>query len=353
MIVHVVSYDVSRGAERYARDLVDNMNRRGLGHHVLMTMFQGDESGLNPDVALEVPRGWLRRLGFDPRVISRMRRALVDLAPKAIVAHGGEPAKYAALASRRTIPYVYLVIGSSHPLLRSRIRRWIRDFYVSRASAVVGVSTGLSAEMREAGVPERKLHVIPNGRDPKRYRVGQPSSTRSPRVLFVGHLDEQKRPDLFISVMEEMSRRGCPARGVMIGGGPLIEDVRERARQVGVEVLGPRDDVPDLLASGDLLVMTSRPPEGMPGVLIEAGMAGLAVVTTNVPGARDVVVDDETGLVVDVTDTAGLFDAVEALLRDEPRRREMGRAARERCVTEFSLDTSADRWHAVLSAVKT
>jgi glycosyltransferase involved in cell wall biosynthesis len=227
----------------------------------------------------------------------------------------------------------------------------MRDYYLRRAAAVVAVSSGLAEELREAGVPDSILHVIPNGRDPDEYTPGGRSDRQTPRVLFVGHLDEQKRPILFVSTLSELKRRGVPARGVMVGGGPLLEEVIAHASDLDIEVLGPRDDVPALLAEADLLVLTSRPPEGMPGVLIEAGMSGLAVVTTDVPGARDVVVDGITGLIVGVDDEAGLADGVERLLLDDVLRTGMGRAARERCVTEFSLAASAGDWTAVLEKI--
>jgi glycosyltransferase involved in cell wall biosynthesis len=351
VVLHIVSYDVSRGAERYARALVAALNRGGGVRHLLMTMFEGDEAGLGADLALEVPRGVFRRLGLDPRVITRMREVFRTHQPHAIVAHGGEPAKYAALASGGRIPFAYLVIGSSHPLLGNPLRRKMRDFYVARAAAVVAVSSAIAEEMRALGVPGSEVHVIPNGRDPKVYEAVSHIGRETPRVLFVGHLDEQKRPLLFVSLISELRRRGLETRGVMVGGGPLHDEVVARAHPDGIEVLGPRDDVPALLAGADLLVLTSRPPEGMPGVLIEAGMAGLAVVTTDVPGARDVVVDGVTGLVVGVDDEIGLADAVERLLRDDTLRSGMGMAARERCIAEFSLDASAGAWIEILEGI--
>jgi glycosyltransferase involved in cell wall biosynthesis len=125
-------------------------------------------------------------------------------------------------------------------------------------------------------------------------------------------------------------------------------DVEQRARSVGVEVLGARDDVPALLGDADLLVATSRPPEGLPGVLIEAGLSGVAAVTTDVPGARDVVEDGVTGLVVPVEEQARLVDSVGLLLEDPDRRKAMGRAARERCLELFTLDATTDEWDEVI-----
>lgn len=351
VILHIVSYDVSRGAERYARALVDELNRRGGVRHLLMTMFEGDEDGLGADLALEVPRRVFRRIGLDPRVVTRMRNVFRTHQPQAIVAHGGEPAKYAALVSGGDVPFAYLVIGSSHPLLDNPLRRKMRDFYVGRAAAVVAVSSAIADEMRAWGVPDSALHVIPNGRDPGVYELARQTDRKTQRVLFVGHLDEQKRPLLFVSLISELRRRGLDVLGVMAGGGPLHDEVVSRAHPSGIEVLGPRDDVPALLTGADLFVLTSRPPEGMPGVLIEAGMAGVAVVTTDVPGARDVVVDGVTGLVVGVDDEIGLADAADRLLRDDALRAEMGMAARERCVAEFSLEASAGDWIEVLQGI--
>jgi len=349
-VVHVVSYDIARGAERYAQALTDALNTRGRFQHMLLTMFQAEDDDLDPDVSLEVPRGPMRRVGLDPRAIWRLRRALGRLQPAALVAHGGEPAKYAALADGG-IPYAYLIIGSNHPRLANPIRRALRSLYIRRAAALVTVSDGLARDVRAEIGDDARLRVIPNGRDPQVYRPREDGGREVPRVIFVGHLEDQKRPFLFLDLIDEIVARGVSVSAVMVGGGPLLAEVRARAEGVGVEVLGPRDDVPALLAESDLLVLTSRPPEGMPGVLIEAGLCGLPVVTTDVPGAGEVVASGESGLVVGIDDFGGLSDAVESLLRDHGRRASMGAAARDRCVAAFSLDASADRWDTLLQEI--
>lgn len=348
VVLHVVSYDVSRGAERYARALIDVLNSRASLDHRLMTMFHGPEHGLGADIALDVPRGPLRRAGFDPRVLWRMKDAIADWRPTAVVAHGGEPAKYAAVVAG-DIPYVYVMIGSSHPLLSNPLRKAVRNVYVRRASVIVAVSQHLAREAKvERGFSDVPLRVIANGRDPDLYRPSEKNDELVPEVLFVGRLEEQKRPHLFVSVMRQISERGVDATASIIGGGPLLESVAAQARPLEIDVLGSRSDVPDLLSRASLLILTSRPPEGMPGVLIEAGLSGLPVVTTDVPGAREIVVDGVTGFVVGVDDEKGLADAAEALIADPELRVKMGEAARERCATEFSIAASADAWEDLL-----
>lgn len=348
-ILHVVSYDVSRGAERFAGALVKGLNRQGPEEHLLMTMFRGDEDTLGVDCALQVPRGRLRRLGFDPRVVTRMRRVVDDIAPSAVIAHGGEPAKYAAFALPGHIPYAYLVIGSTHPKLGNPVRRAMRNVYLERAAAIVTVSGALRDDVvAERPSVEARIRVIPNARDPETYKPDSHQRTAVARVVFIGRLDDQKRPQLFLDTVDWLSRRGVTMSPMIVGDGPLREEVESRAGSLGIDVLGSRDDVPTLLASSDLLVATGRPPEGLPGVLIEAGLCGVAVVTTDVPGARDVVEDGVTGIVVPVDAPELLASAVGSLSTDPERLRAMGRAARERCLGLFTIDATVESWRRVI-----
>ncbi len=85
----------------------------------------------------------------------------------------------------------------------------------------------------------------------------------------------------------------------------------------------------------------------MAGVLIDAGLSGLPIVATDVPGAADVVADGESGFVVPVDDRDGLVDAVASLVVDGDRRRAMGRAARAHC-QRFTIGASADRWRRLI-----
>jgi glycosyltransferase involved in cell wall biosynthesis len=87
----------------------------------------------------------------------------------------------------------------------------------------------------------------------------------------------------------------------------------------------------------------------MPGVLIEAGLAGLPTVSTEVAGASTVIDQGLTGIVVPTGDTSALADAVESIVRDPGRRVAMGQEARERCIREFSLTASVRRWQDLLT----
>jgi glycosyltransferase involved in cell wall biosynthesis len=106
------------------------------------------------------------------------------------------------------------------------------------------------------------------------------------------------------------------------------------------------------MAQADIVCFTSRgDAEGMPGVLIEAGFAARPLVATSVTGVSAVVDHGETGLIVDVGDQHAFTDAVETLAGDAELRDRLGKAARRRCVGEFTLEASAARWRSVIDEV--
>src|SRR5690606_13240586 len=111
-------------------------------------------------------------------------------------------------------------------------------------------------------------------------------------------------------------------------------------REGVVECLGERSDVAQLYQQAHIVVLPSY-REGLPKSLVEAAACGRAVVTTDVPGCRDAITPDITGLLVPVRDVRALADAVLSLAHDEPRRQAMGRAGRELAENEFDINKVA------------
>ncbi|MEO9174720.1 MAG: glycosyltransferase, partial [Gaiellales bacterium] len=162
-------------------------------------------------------------------------------------------------------------------------------------------------------------------------------------VTLIARLVPIKRVDRFLRVAALTRRPGV--RYVIVGDGDLGDALRAspEAAALGDAVIfaGFRRDMPAVCAGSDLIVQTSD-NEGTPVSLIEAGAAGLASVSTDVGGVRTVVLDGETGLLAPPDDDAALARAVTSLLDDPARAATLGRAARERCRTTFSLDRLVD-----------
>ena len=104
-----------------------------------------------------------------------------------------------------------------------------------------------------------------------------------------------------------------------------------------IELLGHRHDIISLFAQSSIVVLPSY-REGLPKVLIEAAACGRAVVTTDVPGCRDAVVKDETGILVLPRDAVALADAIQHLLEDSDLCQRMGQAGRKLAEEKFAIE---------------
>jgi len=114
-------------------------------------------------------------------------------------------------------------------------------------------------------------------------------------------------------------------------------DVNNWQNEALVEWLGHRDDIAHVLQTSHIVCLPSY-REGLPKSLIEACSAGRPIVTTDVPGCREVVHEGVNGLLVSPRDHVALAAAIEILLLDPDMRVRMGRAGRERAITEFSSE---------------
>ena len=345
-VLHLLPVDLARGAQTYAKALRDALDSSEVEHRTA-TIFRSDAGALDADVDIGVAHGLGSRLGFSPRAMLRLRTHLKSWRPEVLVAHGGEALKYAAFATGPSTKLAYYKIGTAQDLLRNPIRRTFHRIMVRRAALVAGVSNEMVDEAQNLlGAQEERTVYIPNGRDPSLFwNIASPRGLAPVRFVFVGHLTRTKRPEVFIDVIATLRARGVEARGIVIGDGPLLE-MLQRSAPSAIEFLGRRADVPTLLSECDVFLFPSLVEgEGMPGVLIEAGLSGLPVVSTDVPGARTVIDDGVTGLVVAVDEIGDFIDAAEHLALRPDLRVAMGAAARARCLERFTLQTSINLWH--------
>jgi len=163
----------------------------------------------------------------------------------------------------------------------------------------------------------------------------------------VGALVPEKDPATQVRVGAEMLRRDPGAVLLIVGDGPLRGSVERQASSLGLDgrlqLLGSRVDVPDLLAASDVLLLASRADgmEGMPGVVIEAALAGIPAAAYAVPGIPELIRDGETGMVVRPGRPASLLSAAARLMSEAHLRQEMGTAARAWCQARFTIDRIA------------
>ena len=171
----------------------------------------------------------------------------------------------------------------------------------------------------------------------------EPLPTEAIRLLCLGRLDPVKGFDVALRAFSSVLDRFPAARLVIAGDGPerpeLEREIVELGLQDVVDMVGwvHPDQVPALMNTATLVVMPSR-SEGIPHVALEAGLMARPVVATSVGGLPEVIVHQQTGLLVGPEDSSALAAAVISVLGNPDRSAEMGQAARVRVRELFSWD---------------
>ncbi len=202
---------------------------------------------------------------------------------------------------------------------------------VSEFDRELGIAAGMCARERTV--------VIHNGIDVRRFEATSHERRDVPVVAFVGRLAPQKDPATFIQALAMLERNSYHA--IVAGSGPDADSIAAEIERLGlhdsVELLGVRDDVPQILSSADVFVLSSI-YESLPISILEAMAAGLPVVATNVGGVPELVVDQQTGFIVGSRDPEALAQAMKKLLADPDLRRRFGSAARARVEARFGIE---------------
>ena len=210
---------------------------------------------------------------------------------------------------------------------------------------LIEMPNGVDTELFSPGEDESKL----------RERLGIPAE--APVVAFIATLDRAhhfKRVDLALDAIARVPEAAARGRSaphlVVAGGGELVEEFRRQATAAGigerVHFLGavPHSDLPDVLRSADLMLLTTEPPESFGIVLIEAMACGLPTIVTDYPGVRAVVDDGKTGLVVPRGDAEAVAGAIaELCAAGAEARARMGQAGRRKCERLWSWPQLIDR----------
>jgi glycosyltransferase involved in cell wall biosynthesis len=216
-----------------------------------------------------------------------------------------------------------------------------------------------------------KLHTIYNGIDlaegerwlPAGKRPGTATGEAGAlRIVSIGSLVVMKGHGTLIEACRLLRERGHLVRCDIIGAGPeqatLASLITENGMEDAVRLRGPLSlrDVYAALGDADVFALLSEIGvdgyrDGFPTVILEAMAAGLPVVSTWISGTPEMVMHEETGLLLHERDAAAAADAFERLLEDEPLRWRMGAAGRRRVEERFQLDQSADRLAALFNAV--
>lgn len=286
---------------------------------------------------------------------------LARLVARADIVHGhsakaGFLSRLAAAATRRTRRCVFTPHGWSFWAAEGRTQQlylalerqaadWCKTIVaVGQFERDAGLEAGI-------GTPEQYA-VVANGVDVSRFAL--PRRPRAGRVVMVGRIAPPKRHDLAVEAMVQVRSVHPDAELHIIGDGPGRPALEARISALSawenVRLLGARDDIPALLAEAEVLLLASD-YEGAPLSVLEAMAAGVPVVASAVAGIPELVIDGETGVLVEPGSAAAIGEAISALLGAPARAAELGAGGKVRARDHYSRERMIRDLTAVYDAV--
>jgi glycosyltransferase involved in cell wall biosynthesis len=335
------------GAEANLRNLL-----AALGSRIVPAIVATDAdvgaylAAARPDAELVLVPRVVRKHHF--RDLAAHRRALRGLRPDVVHVSLNEPwsSHWGIVLARAAGAKVVAVENLVTP--GSRKQRLVKRLTTRLLAAHVAVAAPTADDLaREAGIPRAGIRVIANG-------VPDVELDPLPRlpgavVGSIGRLERQKGYDVLVDALPALP----DATAVLVGDGAERDALEEQARELDVadrlRLEGWREDARRLLTTFDVFVLPSR-LEALPLVLIEALLAGLPVVATDVGSVSELVTPD-VGVLVPPEEPQALGAALAALLADPQARATLGSAGRSRALERFTITRVADAFSALYGEV--
>jgi glycosyltransferase involved in cell wall biosynthesis len=301
----------------------------------------------------EIPEYRLNNF-YDGNMLKQLRRCAADLRKlkiDVVHTHDFYTNVFGILAARLARVPVRIASRRETAGMRTEAQKKVERFVYRLAHAVVANSEAVRRQLVAESVPESKIVTIYNGLDVRRVAPDMsreealsffnlPPSPSKRFVTIVANLrHDVKDHPTFLRAARRVRAEVAEAAFIIAGEGELTNRVRALAKELGLErdvfFTGRCRKVGDLLAVSDVCVLSSR-AEGFSNSILEYMAAGRAVVATDVGGAREAIVESETGYLVAAGDDEKMAARIISLLQDPERRKAMGARARRRVAEKFS-----------------
>lgn len=357
-ILYVITKANWGGAQRYVFDLALEAKARGY----VVLVIAGAEGVLTQKlrehgIAVESVDRMKRDISLKSEVVA-FRTLLASIRafrPDVVHANSSKAGGLASLAAR--IAGVPLIIFTAHawaynegrPLYQRMLIALFHYGTVLLAHKTICVSESIRTEAGWMPFVRSRLVVIHNGiaagtllkRIDARDRLSPDFTRLYPDMPWIGTVAELHPSKGLDTLIEAFAHLGPEAVLVIIGGGQELGHLEKLSQihGVGTRVLfaGFIDNASSLLPAFDVFALPSR-SEAFGTVLLEAGLASLPVVASNVGGIPEVLKDKESGMLVPASDSKALADALDTLVRNGEIRTKLGNALYERVLRVFSAD---------------
>jgi glycosyltransferase involved in cell wall biosynthesis len=344
------------GAETVVINLALNLKRRGWTVKLVSMTPPGERAEKLSSNGIEVASLNMRRGMPDPRAVPKLVALIRKWRPHVLHSHMIH-ANYMGRFARLFVSMPVLIStahnvneGGRWRMLGYRLSDFLTDMTTNVSQAAVNRYIDIGA------APANKITFIPNGlstdefhpQAQARYLLRNELGIDNGFMwLAVGRMEQQKDYPVMLRALAQLGM-GSEAQLFIAGEGTLEHELRRLACELGIQdnvtFLGLRKDMPELMNAADAYLMSSA-WEGMPMVLLEAAATGLPIVTTDVGGNREVVIDGVSGFVVSPKNTNELASAMRRIMTmPDTERVKMGNAGRAHIEKNYSIERVVDVW---------
>ncbi|MES2310193.1 MAG: glycosyltransferase [Verrucomicrobiota bacterium] len=187
--------------------------------------------------------------------------------------------------------------------------------------------------IQELSLQWENVVTLPTGIDPKKFHAQIPPHLRKiesvpqdrPLIAMISVLRSWKGHDIFFDAIEILEKQNIKATYWIVGGGPGEKHLHQQieSRSLPVRMLGHREDIPEILAAIDILVLPSTGHEGVPQIILQAQACQKAVIGSQVGGIPEVIENQVSGLLVEKADASALARAMKTLIQSPELRKEL------------------------------
>lgn len=342
-----------RGAEVQGERIAAGLRTRGWDvDHLALARSEPETPTVDAEPVTHKTTAELGRL--DLATIRALRRRLKQGEYDVVLANGSITLRYVAMATPGLIPRSrrgYVSIGEPAYWIRTRAQMLRQQVLMRSMGWILAVSTVTAQQVKRIAGAGCDVTVVHGGVTADFLAVTPRPRSGPLNALFVGSLTDEKNPMSALAAVGKALDAGADVMLRFVGAGERLDDLVAAARRDGlasrVTVAGAKASVVEDYEWADVLVVTSR-TEGLPGVILEAGAAGVPTAAFDVGGVSDVIRNGETGCLVPAGDVDALAGALHDLALDEPHRATMADNVRSLVERDFLIDSAVDRYDSAL-----
>jgi glycosyltransferase involved in cell wall biosynthesis len=352
-IIQLIQKPQLRGAEIFACQLSNHLMEQG--HEVLVvSIFKGDAQLPFKGAVIGLERPLSKRF-VDFKGWKKFNSIIKEFNPDIIQANAADTLKF-AVSSKMLFswkqPLIYRNANKMGDFITSKIKWQLNNFYVSRVAYVISVSEECERDfIKTFSYPQEKISTVEIGVEEQKLG-GIPDDLkeifqRGPVITHIGGFVPEKNHEGLINIFNKSLEKFPKIQLLLLGKGNLEGKIKSKVKELQIQdkvhFLGYRNDVLDILHHSKAFVLPSL-IEGLPAVILEAMYCETPVVAYNVGGIGEVVIQGETGWLVEKNEEEKFQEQLEGILKGNENIPERIKAAKKMISDKFLNNQIAKRF---------